>query len=85
MLGGIEWQHCVPLCGSFGLATSRAAGRKLNAFPTGTRRSRGISRGRTRRSRRWRIRRSRRKRSKGTRSRRSSNSRMSMTSAASST
>lgn len=37
-LGGIDWQHCVPLCGSFGLATSRAAGRKLNAFPTGRRR-----------------------------------------------
>lgn len=36
--GGIDWQHCVPLCGSFGLATSRAAGRKLNAFPTGRRR-----------------------------------------------
>lgn len=36
--GGINWQHCVPLCGSFGLATSRAAGRKLNAFPTGRRR-----------------------------------------------
>lgn len=34
---GIDWQHCVPLCGSFGLATSRAAGRKLNAFPTGRR------------------------------------------------
>lgn len=25
----------MPLCGSFGLATSRAAGRKLNAFPCG--------------------------------------------------
>lgn len=72
------------LCGSFGLATSRAAGRKLNAFATGTRRRgrRGISRRRTRRSRRWRTRRSRRKR--GKRSKRKRSSRMGMTSAASS-
>lgn len=30
--GSADWQRCVPQCGSFGLAASRA-GRKLNAFP----------------------------------------------------
>lgn len=57
----------MPLCGSFGLATSRAAGRKLNAFPTGKRRrdkeEEKRSCKRTRRSRRCRTRRS--SRSKG--------------------
>lgn len=69
-MGAIDWQHCVPLCGSFGLATSRAAGRKLNAFPTGTRRrdkeeekEERRSWKRTRRSSRCRTRRS--SRSKG--------------------
>lgn len=83
-LGGIDWQHCVPLCGSFGLATSRAAGRKLNAFPTGKRRrdkgeeqEERRSWKRTRRSSRCRTRSS--SRSKG---RRSSRMWMRMTSAA---